>query len=264
MSADQAKRIPAYDCFLRRSRSAASWRVARNTRQMEPELRPVEILLVEDEPASVRLVREALKCCGVALQLNVCTGRRAGLAILRGDAGLGRAIPPDLVLLDLHLPKMDGFAVLDQLKRDAALKCIPIVVLTTSSAGGRHSAMLCPWCKRLRGEAPRSLAADGRNQINRQLLVRRRGAAPGALRCQGHAHCNCRRDGLSGPRRRRSRAGSGAGTRRCVAGRGHGQDSAPATLDVSCRVVRYSYALGMLDVGTPSTHSVRRIRLAQH
>jgi chemotaxis family two-component system response regulator Rcp1 len=93
----------------------------------------VEILLVEDEPASVRLVQEALKGSRVALHLNVAHDGEQALAIVRREGPFAAATAPDLILLDLHLPKMDGFAVLNELKQDAAFRCIPVIVLTTSS-----------------------------------------------------------------------------------------------------------------------------------
>ena len=100
---------------------------------MEPEPQPVEILLVEDEPASARLVQEALKGSTVALHLRVAQDGEQALAMVRREGCYARAAVPDLILLDLRLPRKDGFAVLSELKQDAAFTCIPVVMLTTSS-----------------------------------------------------------------------------------------------------------------------------------
>ena len=101
---------------------------------MESESQPVEILLVEDEPASARLVQEALKGSTVALHLRVAQDGEQALAMVRREGCYARAAVPDLILLDLRLPRMDGFAVLSELKQDAAFTCIPVVMLTTSSS----------------------------------------------------------------------------------------------------------------------------------
>ena len=91
---------------------------------------PVRVLLVDDSEADVRLTREALKDSKLLLDLEVVGDGELALAFLRG-AGPWR---PDLVLLDLNLPRMDGRQVLAAIKADAALRIIPVVVLTTSQA----------------------------------------------------------------------------------------------------------------------------------
>ena len=101
---------------------------------MESTASPVAILLVEDEPASARLVLEALKGNPTALRLRVAQNGEEALAVVRREGAYATAVPPVLVLLDLRLPKKDGFAVLQELKQDAALNRLPVVVLTTSSA----------------------------------------------------------------------------------------------------------------------------------
>ena len=97
-------------------------------------LRPVEILLVEDHPGDVELTREALKEGKISNNLNVVEDGVQAMAYLRREGRYADATRPDLVLLDLNLPKKDGREVLAELKADAALKAIPVVVLTTSEA----------------------------------------------------------------------------------------------------------------------------------
>jgi CheY-like chemotaxis protein len=96
--------------------------------------RPISILLVEDNPGDVRLTMEALKEGKVHNDLRVAADGVEAIAMLRREgkyAGLSR---PDLILLDLNLPRMDGREVLAEIKTDPVLKRIPVVVLTTSKA----------------------------------------------------------------------------------------------------------------------------------
>lgn len=94
----------------------------------------IEILLVEDNPADVRLTEEALREGKVRNRLNVARDGVEALAFLRREGAFSEAPRPDLILLDLNLPKKDGREVLSEIKRDARLMRIPVVVLTTSSA----------------------------------------------------------------------------------------------------------------------------------
>jgi CheY-like chemotaxis protein len=94
----------------------------------------VEILLVEDNPADIRLTREALKEGKVQNKLNVVMDGDAALAYLRREGDYASAPRPDLILLDLNLPKKDGREVLAEIKQDPSLKLIPVVILTTSAA----------------------------------------------------------------------------------------------------------------------------------
>ncbi len=95
---------------------------------------PINILLVEDNPADVRLTREALKEAKVLNALYVAQDGIAALAFLRREGQYAQSPRPDLILLDLNLPKRDGREVLAEIKRDGALRRIPVVVLTTSRA----------------------------------------------------------------------------------------------------------------------------------
>jgi chemotaxis family two-component system response regulator Rcp1 len=96
--------------------------------------RPIEILLVEDNPGDVRLTQEALRDGKVANNVSVVGDGVAALSFLRREP-LYDAVPrPDLVLLDLNLPKKDGRQVLEEIKSDDDLRSIPVVILTTSQA----------------------------------------------------------------------------------------------------------------------------------
>lgn len=97
-------------------------------------VRPIEILLVEDSPGDVRLTREALRDAKVRNNLTVCADGVEALTCLRGHTGWGAAGRPDLILLDLNLPRKDGREVLEEIKADALLRQIPVVVLTTSKS----------------------------------------------------------------------------------------------------------------------------------
>jgi CheY-like chemotaxis protein len=96
--------------------------------------RPIEILLVEDNPGDVRLTVEALKEGKVRHNLRVAHDGVEALAFLRRQGAFADAVRPDLILLDLNLPRMDGREVLAEVKSDPDLKIIPVVVLTTSGA----------------------------------------------------------------------------------------------------------------------------------
>lgn len=96
--------------------------------------RPVEILLVEDNPGDVRLTREALKEGKVRNNLSVVTDGVEALAYLRREGKYAEAVRPDLILLDLNLPRRDGREVLAEIKADTRLRLIPVVILTSSQA----------------------------------------------------------------------------------------------------------------------------------
>ncbi|MBM3889268.1 MAG: response regulator [Verrucomicrobia bacterium] len=96
--------------------------------------RPVEILLAEDNPADVRLTREALRDAKVHNNLSVVTDGVEAMAFLRRQGVYADAPRPDVILLDLNMPRKDGRQVLAEIKADEQLKCIPIVILTSSQA----------------------------------------------------------------------------------------------------------------------------------
>ena len=102
--------------------------------QPEQQVRPIDILLVEDSAPDVRLTREALKEAKVLNNLHVVRDGVAALAFLRQQPPYAASPSPDLVLLDLNLPRKDGREVLAEMKQDQTLKRIPVVVLTTSRA----------------------------------------------------------------------------------------------------------------------------------
>lgn len=95
--------------------------------------RLIEILMVEDNPADVRLTVEAFKDAKVLNHLNVVHDGEEALAYLRRKGKYSGSPRPDLILLDLNLPKMDGREVLAEIKKDQDLRRIPVVVLTTSN-----------------------------------------------------------------------------------------------------------------------------------
>jgi CheY-like chemotaxis protein len=97
-------------------------------------VQPIEILLVEDSPADVRLTFEALKEEKIYNNLHVVTDGVEAIAFLRREGKYAKAVRPDLILLDLNLPKKDGREVLKEIKSDDDLKAIPVVVLTVSKS----------------------------------------------------------------------------------------------------------------------------------
>jgi CheY-like chemotaxis protein len=105
----------------------------RHETEARPAGRPVEILLVEDSPGDVRLTREALRDGKVRNNLSVVTDGVEALAFLRREGRYADAPRPDVILLDLNLPKKDGREVLAEVKADERLRRIPVVVLTTSA-----------------------------------------------------------------------------------------------------------------------------------
>lgn len=96
--------------------------------------RPIDILLVEDNPGDVRLTKEALHAGKVYSNLHWARDGADALEFLRRQGKHASAPRPDIILLDLNLPKKDGREVLSTIKSDDAFKLIPVVILTTSSA----------------------------------------------------------------------------------------------------------------------------------
>ena len=101
---------------------------------MSQPARQIEVLLVEDDPGDVLMTREAFQDYKVANQLHVVQDGADALAFLRQEGEYAGVPRPDLVLLDLNLPRMDGREVLQAIKSDPELASIPVVVLTTSEA----------------------------------------------------------------------------------------------------------------------------------
>ncbi len=93
---------------------------------------PKEILLVEDSPGDVRLTQEAFRDANRSIHLHVAADGVEAMAFLRKEGPHVHAPRPDIILLDLNLPKMDGREVLARIKEDDNLKTIPTVILTTS------------------------------------------------------------------------------------------------------------------------------------
>jgi chemotaxis family two-component system response regulator Rcp1 len=96
--------------------------------------RPVEILLVEDNPGDVRLTLEALREAKIYNRVHIVDDGEKAIAFLRRQGEYANAPNPDLILLDLNLPKKDGREVLAEIKADEKIKRIPVVILTTSKA----------------------------------------------------------------------------------------------------------------------------------
>jgi two-component system, chemotaxis family, response regulator Rcp1 len=98
------------------------------------QTRPVEVLLVEDNPGDVRLTQEALKDGRVLVNLTVASDGVEAIEILKSSGAFSGRARPDLILLDLNLPRKNGREVLEEIKADDELKRIPVIVMTTSKA----------------------------------------------------------------------------------------------------------------------------------
>lgn len=106
-----------------------------SVKMLNPNLaRPIQILLVEDSPSDAAMTIEALHEGRIVNQVHVATDGEVAMAFLRKQGTYADALRPDLILLDLNLPRMDGREVLREVKDDLALTTIPVVVLTTSAA----------------------------------------------------------------------------------------------------------------------------------
>jgi chemotaxis family two-component system response regulator Rcp1 len=95
---------------------------------------PIEVLLVEDNAGDVRLTQEAFRVINSSVRIHVASDGKAAMAFLRREGAHSDVPRPDIILLDLNLPKMDGHQVLAHVKEDESLKLIPTVMLTTSRA----------------------------------------------------------------------------------------------------------------------------------
>jgi CheY-like chemotaxis protein len=106
-----------------------------------PAGRAARVLLVEDNEADVRLTREALRESGATIRMAAVTDGELALSYLRREPGYEEVSRPDLVLLDLNLPRKNGLEVLEEMRADPDLACIPVIILTTSSA--QHDVVAC-------------------------------------------------------------------------------------------------------------------------
>ncbi len=95
---------------------------------------PINIFLVEDNPADVLLTVEALRESNVSHDLNVVNNGADALAYVKRQGKYADSLRPDIILLDINIPKKDGFEVLKEIKEDPNLKRIPVIILTTSSS----------------------------------------------------------------------------------------------------------------------------------
>ena len=114
----------------------------------------INILLVEDNPGDIRLVREALDECGMYHRLEVAVDGVEALEYLRREKTSLNGSLPDLIILDLNLPKKDGREVLMEIKGDADLQCVPVVIFSSSKAeadilSSYHHHANCYICKPL-------------------------------------------------------------------------------------------------------------------
>lgn len=100
----------------------------------EPRTAPIEILLVDDNDDDILLLQESLKGFPSVRVLQVVRDGEEALAYLRGQGGFAGSARPGLVLLDINMPRKNGFEVLAEMKADAALRGIPVVILTTSNS----------------------------------------------------------------------------------------------------------------------------------
>jgi chemotaxis family two-component system response regulator Rcp1 len=98
------------------------------------DAKPMEVLLVEDSPGDVRLTREALKDAKLHINLHIASDGIEAMSFLKREGQYDRVPRPDLILLDLNLPKKDGREVLEEIKKNPVLQSIPVVILTTSAS----------------------------------------------------------------------------------------------------------------------------------
>jgi two-component system, chemotaxis family, response regulator Rcp1 len=115
-------------------RFALPWQNRKGNHENQRKSRqPIEVLLIEDSPGDVRLTQEAFRDVNQLVYLHVVNDEVEAMAFLKQEGRLTHAPRPDMILLDLNLPKMDGREVLARIKEDENLKTIPTVILTTSA-----------------------------------------------------------------------------------------------------------------------------------
>ncbi len=96
--------------------------------------KPIEIMVIEDNPGDIRLIEEVFKDAQIKNNMQVAPNGEIAIEILRKEGEYLKATRPDLILLDLNLPKKDGRELLKEIKKDENLKCIPVIILTTSTS----------------------------------------------------------------------------------------------------------------------------------
>lgn len=101
---------------------------------MNEDIKTIDILIVEDNPGDVRLIQEAFKDSIIPRKFHVVNDGEEALMFLYKQNSHAAAVRPDIIFLDLNLPKMNGLEVLERIKTDNSLKSIPVVILTTSNA----------------------------------------------------------------------------------------------------------------------------------
>ena len=101
---------------------------------MDKLVKPVEILLIEDNPGDILLTQKSLSDSKLMNNLHVVKDGEEAIGYLHKEGGFANAIRPDLILLDLNLPKKSGHEVLEEIKSNKDLKCIPVVILSTSTS----------------------------------------------------------------------------------------------------------------------------------
>lgn len=97
-------------------------------------MKPIEVLLVDDDEADIELTKQALLSNKIKVNLNVCLDGFEAMQYLRNEAEYQNAIKPDMILLDLNMPRKDGRQTLQEIRADENLKDLPVVILTTSEA----------------------------------------------------------------------------------------------------------------------------------
>jgi chemotaxis family two-component system response regulator Rcp1 len=127
---------------------------------------PAQILLVEDSPGDIRLTREALRDAKIANELQVVGDGEAALDFLHQRGPYADMPRPDIVLLDLNLPRKDGREVLQEMKADEELRRIPVIVLTTSVAEGD---VLCSYDLHVNAFVTKPLDLAGFVQVVRSI-----------------------------------------------------------------------------------------------
>lgn len=102
--------------------------------KIAPNLSPIELLLVDDDESDIFLAKRALKKCRTPPQIQVACNGEEALALLRQEDGNEQALRPDIIMLDLNMPRMSGHELLGIIKADDDLKSIPVIVMTMSQS----------------------------------------------------------------------------------------------------------------------------------